>query len=129
MAGKTLIPLIDLVFLTLGSVLGAMTEMERVTALPVELSELPGQSAPVAREETEMLRLAEDGLSYDGRPIALAEAPGLVGGRQTVLRVARNVPTEQTLQTLDALATAGVSVSVEVKRAAGPDARAAKGER
>ena len=58
---KAILPLIDLVFLTLGSVLAMMTQMERVTAMPVTLAEVGQGSAVVQRGDFDVLTVsAED---------------------------------------------------------------------
>ena len=111
---KAILPLIDLVFLTLGAILGTMTQMERVTALPVEVARVGSGAAVVQQGEFSVLNVTADGLTLDGRPAARHEVLDQVRGRRIVLRIQRDLPTEQPLSLLAELVRAGAEVSLEV---------------
>ena len=115
MKPAAIVPLIDLVFLTLGSILGIMTEMEKVTAIPVQVTRV-GHGAPVVKQgRFAVLSLTGSGLALDGEPVALEELGSRLAGREVVLRAQEDLPTSTTVQTVMHLVELGVDVSLEVK--------------
>ena len=128
MGARTMIPLIDLVFLTLGSVLGAMTQMERIEAIPVEVSQIQRGSGSVQRGDFEMLTVTRDGMTLNGKPITNSELPSMLAGKDVVLRAERSLPTEQTLLVLGLSVNAGANVSLEVKPPGSDSEPRAEGE-
>jgi len=125
MCPKTILPLIDLVFLTLGSVLGAMTQMERVESIPVEVAKVGTGSAAVRHGKFEIIALNADGLTLNGKPAKLDELTGRLAGKEVVLRADRGLPTQRTLAVLGSLAGAGARVAVEVTQtgSTGPETK------
>ena len=114
MGAKAMLPLIDCILLTLGTVLGAMTQMQRVQALPVSVARVGRGSAVVQSGRYELLSLTAEGLQWKDRTLTEADAATELAGRQVVLRADRTLPTERTLQVVAALSKAGVDVSLEV---------------
>jgi biopolymer transport protein ExbD len=111
---KSMVPLIDLVFLTLGSVLAAMTQMEKVEALGVDVARVGAGQAVVEHGQLKVVTVDEDGLRLEGRPIAPEELARQVGPEKIVLRAQRALPTERTLQALADLADLRLDVVLEV---------------
>ena len=114
MQAKSILPLIDLVFLTLGSILGIMSQMERVTALPVELARVGQGAAVIKTGEFSVITLTKDRLTLDGVPVPSEDLKHRVSGKDVVLRPDKNVPTGRTQQVLADLVRAGARVSLEV---------------
>ncbi len=78
MNGKTMVPLIDLVFLTLGSILAAMTQMERVEAIPVAVAQVAGSGQAVQRGEFDVVTVTARGVTVGvslGTPWAWSISP------------------------------------------------------
>ena len=117
MTGRTMVPLIDLVFLTLGSILAAMTQMERVEAIPVAVAEVSGAAARLQRGQFDVVTVTADGVTVGGRAVAQEDLAGEVADRRVVLRAARDLPTERTLGVLAIIAEVASEVSVEVRGA------------
>jgi biopolymer transport protein ExbD len=114
MRAKELIPLLDVLFLALGAILAQMTEMERVTVLPVELEDRVG-TAPVLRTgEFAVLTLDTEGLALDGERLEESAAMARLRGRDVVARVDRRLPTGDALRLLAMLREAGAHVELEV---------------
>ena len=114
MQAKSILPLIDLVFLTLGSLLGIMSHMERVTALPIELAQVGRGAAIVKHGHFSVVTLTEEGVTVDGDPVAPGELGDRVWRKDVVLRPAKTVQTGRTQQVLADLVRAGARVSLEV---------------
>lgn len=114
MGARSLVPLVDLVFLALGSVLAAMTQMERVEAIPVAVARVGSGAAHVRRGEFDVVSLTPDGLSLNGQPVDQAHLPARVAARDVVLRADQSLPTQRTLSVLAALVRAGADVSLQV---------------
>lgn len=112
---KAILPLIDLVFLTLGAILGVMTQMERVTALPVEVARIGTGAAVVQQGEFSVLNLTTDGLTLDGNVIDRQQLMSDVSNRRLVLRIQKDLPTKRPLSLLADLVRAGADVAIEVK--------------
>ena len=116
MGDRTIVPLIDLVFLTLGSVLAAMTQMERVESIPVAVARTTAGCASVRRGEFDVVAITLEDVRWNGELITYDEIPDRAPGRQVVLRAERSLPTQQTLELLGELIKAGADVSIEVKQ-------------
>ncbi len=128
MDARTIVPLIDLIFLTLGSVLGAMTQMERIETIPVEVSQVQRAGLSVQRGDFVVLTVTSDGMTLNGKPITAGELPERIAGKDVVLRAERSLPTEQTLVALSLSVKAGANVSLEVKPQSSDPASRAEGE-
>lgn len=115
MTGKTMVPLIDLVFLTLGSILAAMTQMERVESIPVAVAEVGGTSARLQRGTFDVVTVTPAGVTVGKRAVAEEDLAGEVAGRRVVLRAARGLPTGRTLAVLARIAGVASEVSIEVR--------------
>ena len=115
MSGKTIVPLIDLVFLTLGSVLAAMTQMQRVESIPVAVSRVGAGAAATPDGQFDVVALTGQGLTWNGQAVAEEQLPDKAAGKNVVLRAQRDLPTERTLGVLAGLTRAADKVSLEVR--------------
>ncbi|MFP4355572.1 MAG: ExbD/TolR family protein [Phycisphaerae bacterium] len=113
---KSMLPLIDLVFLTLGSVLGAMTQMEQVESIPVDVSRVGKGAAVVNRGQFDVVAVTAEGLWHNGQKVDPIDLPSRVTGKRVVLRAEKTIPTQQTLDVLARLARSGADVSLEVRQ-------------
>ncbi len=120
MNARMMVPLIDLVFLTLGSVLVAMTQMERVESIAVDVARVGRGAAIVQRGELEVLSVTPEGLRLGERSIAPAELADAVAGKRVVIRAERTMPTQRTLAVLAEVLDAGAEASIEVNQAGDP---------
>ena len=121
MDARSILPLIDLVFLTLGAILAAMTQMERVTALPVELAEVGPGAAIVRQGEFMVLTVRAESLALDGVALTAQELPALVAGGQVVVRCAGELPSQRLLEVVAEVLGAGADVSLEVEERSEPE--------
>ena len=115
MQSRALIPMIDLVFLTLGGILAVMTQMEHVTSIPVEITRVGRGAAVVQQGRLSVVAMTRHGLTLDGQPTTRQKLVDEVAGRNIVLRADRELPTERTVGMVALLAKAGANVSLEVK--------------
>lgn len=115
MTGKALVPLIDIVFLSLASLLGVMSQMEVVEAIEVDVSEVGAGGATVEQGDFLMVILTPDGLFIDGTSIDADDISTRVADERVVLRAASDLPTEETLALLADLTRTCASVTVEVQ--------------
>ncbi len=112
---KFILPLVDVVFLSLGGVLACMTQMVVIHAIPVEVAKVGGGATVVKHEKFSILTLSSEGMTLDGKPISKEEIPVKVAHRTVVLRVSKNLPAQDMLKTLADLVEAGTQVSLEVE--------------
>ena len=112
---KAILPLIDIVFLTLGSVLACMTQMERVTAMPVSVAEVGSGSAILQQGKFDVLAVTAEGMTLNGKPTGLDRIEQDLSGKKVVLRVDKDLPTGRVWQIMAKLHKAGCEISVEVK--------------
>ncbi len=115
MTGKALVPLIDIVFLSLASLLGVMSQMQMVEAIEVDISEVGAGGAQVEQGEFLMVTLTPDGLFIDGASIQTDQLEARVADERVVLRAASDLATERTLAVLSTLTRTCASVTVEVQ--------------
>lgn len=115
MMAKSIVPLIDLVFLTLGSVLTVMTQMERVTAVPVDLTQLGQGSAVVQRGEFDVLTVTAAGMFLNDQPVTPEQIRSRIPGGAVVLRAERSLPFAEVMVIMAELRTIGCEVTVEVE--------------
>ncbi len=116
MTGKTMVPLIDLVFLTLGSILAAMTQMERVEAIDVAVSRVAGSGQAVQRGEFDVVTVTAHGVTVGKRAVDEDRLADEIAGRRVVLRAERTLPTQRTLAVLARITDAASEVTIEVQR-------------
>ncbi len=121
MNAKAMVPFIDIVFLTLGSLLGVMIEMRRVDALNIDISEVGRGGSVVTSRETRIVALTADGLHLDGTLVTPDILDEQLGGANVVLRADRTLSTETTLDTLATLSDVCAAVAVEVSHNAAPE--------
>jgi len=125
---KAILPLIDIVFLTLGSVLACMTQMERVTAMPVSVAEVGSGSAVVQQGKFEVLTLTPGGMTLNGKPVVAERFESELAGKRVVLRVDRDLPTGRVWKVMARLHRAGCDISAEVKESPATNQRNARSE-
>jgi len=116
MNGKTMVPLIDLVFLTLGSILAAMTQMERVEAIPVAVAQVAGAGQALQRGEFDVVTVTAQGVTVGKRVVDEANLAAEIAGRRVVLRADRTLPTQRTLAVLARITASASEVTIEVHR-------------
>lgn len=121
MNSRMMVPLIDLVFLTLGSVLVAMTQMERVESIAVDVARVGQGSAIVQRGELEVLSVTPEGLILGENLLAPEQLARAVAGKRIVIRAEKSMPTQRTLAVLADVLNAGAEASIEVKQDRGPN--------
>lgn len=115
MNAKTAIPLIDLILLTLGSVLAAMTQMQRIEVIDVDVAKVGPGPAAVRRGEIRIVTVTDDGLTLDGEAVRQEQLADALAGSEVVLRAQKSLPTQRTLALLAELTRSAGSVSVEVE--------------
>jgi biopolymer transport protein ExbD len=114
MKTEILLPLLDIVFLSMGAVLAFMTQMERVPALDIELARVGSGAAVVQHGDFVAVSVTETEIYVDGRSVARENLAGQVSGRRCVLRAGRQVNTQRTLEVLSDLIRAGSDVALQV---------------
>ena len=114
MQGRVSIPLIDLVFLSLGAIVAILSQTQLIRALPVEVTEVERGIAAIARDRMAVVTISRDGLFADGEPVGLDELVGVVDGRLALLRVDRRVPAETLVRVMSVLAAGEVELRIEV---------------
>ena len=112
---QTILPLVDLVFLALGGILGAMTQMERVTAIPVDVAHVGQGVAIVKHDNFSVVTLTSDELTFDGVAMNKGEIASKSTGKTIILRADKNLPTEKMMTVLADLVRVGANVSLEIK--------------
>lgn len=112
---KVLLPLIDLVFLALGGILAAMTQMERVTTIPVDVTQVGPGAAMVKHGDFSIVTLTSEGMTFDGIAMSKDEITKKVANKTIVFKINKDLSTERMLNVLAELVRAGAQVSVEVK--------------
>ena len=114
---QTILPLVDLVFLALGGILGAMTQMERVTAIPIEVAHV-GQGAAIVKHDNMLPSDAKekvDELTFDGVAMNKGEIVSKSTGKTIIFRADKDLPTEKMMTVLADLVRVGANVSLEIK--------------
>jgi biopolymer transport protein ExbD len=127
--GRFIIPLIDMLFLTLGAALAAMTQMDRVESLPVEVARIGPGVAGVDPGEFAVLSVDPQGMALDGVPIELADVARAAAGLRVVVRADRRLETQTLVWVLAELARGGCKVSLEVEEVHGDGATRAPAPR
>ncbi len=116
---NTLPALLDIIFLTLGVILAAMSQMEKVSALPVEVTKIGSGAAVLKRGDFEVVTVTSKGLTMEGHPIERDELLRRAAGRDIVLRVQNDLPYAVAIRLIADLSEVGVSISSEVETEGG----------
>ena len=107
--------LLDIIFLTLGSMLAAMSQMDEVSALPVEITKIGKGSVITKRGDFEVVTLTISGLTLGKEPVDHDELLKRAAGRDVVLRVQKDMPYSKAIRLIAELSEVGASVSSEVE--------------
>jgi biopolymer transport protein ExbD len=118
-----MIPLIDLVFLTLGAIVALLTQMELVRSIPVDLARVGAGSQFVTHGEFDVIAVTHEGVTFNDEPTTLDRLAWLAGGADVVLRVERSLESEAMLRVLAELSRAGSTVRIEVSEKGRPKGR------
>jgi len=111
---RSILPLVDMVFLALGAVLGCMTEMAVVHSIPVEVAKV-GHGVVSNHEKFTVLTLTSDGMTLEGESITRSEILAKAANKTIVLRVDKTLPSQDMLELLADLVNVGAKVSLEVE--------------
>lgn len=112
----SLIPLIDIVFLAMGTLLLLITKMEVVEVIPLDLVRV-GQ-APVSSRKMEgplFVSINKEGIFMGKEKVGAEELLSRGKGEEIVLRADKNLPFGEVIQLLASLRQKAVSVSLEVE--------------
>ena len=112
---QTVLPFLDMVFLSMGALLAMMVQMEHVTSIPIDTPRIGPGGAIVERGEFHVVTLDQTGITLNGQPIEQDRLMTSVAGERVVLRVERSIPTEETAGLLAALIGVGAMPSLEVR--------------
>jgi len=113
---QTVLPFLDMVFLSMGALLALMVQMEYVTSIPIDTPQIGPGGAIVERGEFHVVTLDQSGITLNGQPIEQEHLISSVTGERVVLRVERSIATEETAGLLAALIDAGAMPSLEVRK-------------
>jgi biopolymer transport protein ExbD len=115
-----MIPMIDLVFLTLGAIVALLTQMELIRSIPVSLTRVGQGSSVVTTGEFDVVTLTAQGLTLNGRSIELDEIARRDSWNEVVFRVDREVHSEEMIGVLAEFAKVEAHVQIEVKEVEAP---------
>lgn len=116
---NTLPALLDIIFLTFGAILAAMSQMEKVSALPVEITKIGSGAVVLKRGDFEVVTVTSKGLTMGGQPIDRDELLHQASGRDIVLRVQNDLPYGVAIRLIADLSEVGASISSEVENEGG----------
>lgn len=113
---RSMLPLIDLGFLTLGAVVAILSQTTRIDAMPVDLAEVgPGVTSAVS-DNPPVVTVRADGVFLGDRPIGPGELATLLDPSETVLvRADREAASGRLLSVLAEITAAGVDARLEVE--------------
>ncbi|MCC5785246.1 MAG: hypothetical protein JJU33_00940 [Phycisphaerales bacterium] len=117
---RSMLPLIDLGFLTLGAVVAILSQTTRIDAMPVDLAEVgPGVTSAVS-DNPPVVTVRADGVFLGDRPIGRGELALLLDPSETVLvRADREAASGRLLGVLAEITAAGVDARLEVETSEG----------
>lgn len=115
-----MIPMIDLVFLTLGAIVAMLTQMELIKSIPVSLARVGPGAAVVTTGELDIVTLSDSGLMLNGRAVGVGEIAARDSWNDVVLRVDRAVESERMIEVLAELGKVEARVQIEVKEVVDP---------
>ncbi|TVS01214.1 MAG: hypothetical protein EA423_10250 [Phycisphaerales bacterium] len=117
---RSMLPLIDLGFLTLGAVVAILSQTTRIDAMPVDLAEVgPGVTSAVS-DNPPVVTVRADGVFLGDRPIGRGELALLLDPSETVLvRADREATSGRLLGVLAEITAAGVDARLEVQQEEG----------
>jgi len=113
---EAMIPLLDMTCLTVGVLLVAMTEMQRVTTVPVDFVKVARDASVVKRVDSPLfVAMSGDGVFVEKRRVRPEELRGLVAGRAIVLRVDSRIPYGEAMRLVGDMREVTKSIFLEVR--------------
>lgn len=119
MQARWVVPMIDFVFLSLGGLMAAMTQMEVFKSIPLKLAEANSRaSAPSSDAERDVVSISDAGLALNDEPIELgALGPGITRPA-VVVRADGDVAHRRVVEVLAEIRTAAPEAAVSLQFAA-----------
>lgn len=114
MQSRVFIPLIDLVFLSLGAIVAILSQTQLIQSFAVEVTQVGAGIAAITRQEITVVTVTDQGTFVDGDPVDLGGLAGAVDGRLALLRVDQHVPADVLINVVSVLAADGVELRIEV---------------
>lgn len=108
MSKRWMIPMIDFVFLSLGGLLAMLTQMEVVSAVPLDLASGRAEaSMQVEDVQRDVVAILEDGLTLNDRPIGLDGLGSAISRPVVLVRADREARVERLTAVLTAVHGSG----------------------
>lgn len=113
---KNLLPFIDMIFLSMGTLLLLMTDMEVVESIPVDLVRV-GRAQVLSRKMDKPLFVAinKEGVFVRKEKINMSELIAKAKGEEVILRADRSLPVGEVIQLVASLRKKAESVSLEIE--------------
>ncbi|MCD5401823.1 biopolymer transporter ExbD [candidate division NPL-UPA2 bacterium] len=113
---KGLLPFIDLIFLSMGTLLLLMTDMEVVESIPIDLVRV-GRAQVSSRKIEEPLFVAinKEGIFVGKEKVSAEELISRTKGEEVILRADKDLPFGKVIQLVASLRQKAVNVSLEVE--------------
>jgi hypothetical protein len=110
---RSIIPLIDLGFLTLGAVVALLAQSEFIERLPLNLAQADGAERTPLLADHASIAISQDELFIDGVAVTLDELPNELNGRTPVVRPEADIDAERLIRLLAVLADFNPTVQLE----------------
>jgi len=110
------LPLIDMVFLTMGTLLVLMTQMERVISIPVDFVKV-GTGAVISKKIDNPIFVAVsfEGLFIGQEKVDVNGIKDRLKGKEVILRVDKQIPYGQAMKLVAVIKESARHISLEVK--------------
>ena len=112
---SSLLALLDIFGLSVGALLGLLTQMNYVTTIPVHLAEVGEGFVVVTQGDTVTLSMTTVALAFEGGAIKFDDLADAVHGKDVIFDIGKTVTSEDFMPVLSEISTSAQSVALGVK--------------
>ena len=112
---SSLLALLDIFGLSVGALLGLLTQMNYVTTIPIDLAEAGEGSVVVTQSDSLTLSMTADTLAFEGEAIKFSDLAVTVHSKDVIFDVSKTVTYEDFIAVLSAISPSAQSVALGVK--------------
>jgi len=113
---EAIIPLLDMTCLTVGVLLVAMTQMQKVITIPVDFVKVAKEASVCKKIDAPLfIAISKDGIFVEKKQTDVKQLKDIVSNREVVLRIDRRVPYGEVMKLVSEIKQNAKSINLEVR--------------
>lgn len=113
---EAMIPLLDMTCLTVGVLLVAMTQMQKVVTIPVDFVKVAKEASVSKNIDTPLfIAISKDGIFVEKKQADLKQLKEVANNREVILRIDRAIPYGEVMKLVSEIKQVTKGINLEVQ--------------